>query len=404
MSLLTIALTVLLCAAALLLLVPSSVLLLQALMAWPLSMKVDERRAERPLRSPSVTVLVPAHNEEVGIVAMLESVIPQLMPGDRVLVVADNCTDRTAAVALATGAQVVVRTDLARRGKGYALDHGVRHLEANAPEVVVIVDADCQLEPGSLRRLANDCVATGRPVQALYLMQVPSPASLKRRVSEFAWRVKNHARPLGFLRLGLPCQLMGTGMAFPWPLIKAAPLASGHLVEDMQLGMDLARIGKPPLFCPAALVTSWFPVHSADATVQRTRWEHGHLSVIATHGPSLLWDAVKTRNASLLAQVLDLCVPPLIALVLLQSAMLLITALFAALTASLLALWLAAIGLACVVLAIGLAWWRFGRSIISAAELLSAPLYIVAKLPIYLKFLRRRQTEWVRTKRDERPK
>ncbi|MGC3971366.1 MAG: glycosyltransferase family 2 protein [Pirellulales bacterium] len=95
-------------------------------------------------------MLIPAHNEETVLAATLESVQSQCRPGDRMLVVADNCTDRTSDVARRAGAIVVERHDLQRRGKGFALDWGVRRLETEPPEVVIVVDADCVLAPGSL--------------------------------------------------------------------------------------------------------------------------------------------------------------------------------------------------------------------------------------------------------------
>src|SRR5438105_1471528 len=84
-------------------------------------------RRRRPAAAacrPRCAVLVPAHDEEAGVGRTLEAVRAQLAPGDRVLVVADNCADRTAAVAAAAGADVAERRDPARRGKGYALDFG----------------------------------------------------------------------------------------------------------------------------------------------------------------------------------------------------------------------------------------------------------------------------------------
>src|SRR5262249_28274109 len=148
---------------------------------------------------------------------------PQLAPGDRVLVVADNCADDTAAVAAAAGAEVVQRRDPMCRGKGYALDFGVRHLAQDPPDVVIVVDADCAVAPGALARLASECSAGGRPVQALYLMHAPPGAGLRTRIAAFAWIVKNKVRPLGGQRAGWPCLLMGTGMAFGWMQLAGAP-------------------------------------------------------------------------------------------------------------------------------------------------------------------------------------
>ncbi|HXM34723.1 MAG TPA: glycosyltransferase, partial [Pyrinomonadaceae bacterium] len=76
----------------------------------------------------NVAVLVPAHNESAGLLPTITDIKRQLFAGDRLLVVADNCTDDTAAIAAARGAEVIERNDPSRRGKGYALDFGVRHL------------------------------------------------------------------------------------------------------------------------------------------------------------------------------------------------------------------------------------------------------------------------------------
>jgi cellulose synthase/poly-beta-1,6-N-acetylglucosamine synthase-like glycosyltransferase len=249
---------------------------------------------------------VPAHDEALIISRTLQTILPQLAPGDRLVVVADNCTDETAALAAAEGADVLVRTDLVRRGKGYALDYGIRHLESDAPEIVLVVDADCRITPGAIERLARLSHRSGRPVQALYLMQAAEGAGPKMRVAEFAWVIKNQVRPLGLHRLGLPCQLMGTGMAFPWACISSANLATGHIVEDLKLGIELTRRGTPPLFCPEALVTSEFPSSGEGIRSQRTRWEHGHLGVILSDAPQLFLSSLAPLNLPALALALDL--------------------------------------------------------------------------------------------------
>src|SRR4051794_30113861 len=69
-----------------------------------------------PKNRPPCAVLIPAHNEEEGLAATLENVRGQLRPSDRLVVIADNCNDNTAAVARAGGAEVVVRQDGDRRG------------------------------------------------------------------------------------------------------------------------------------------------------------------------------------------------------------------------------------------------------------------------------------------------
>jgi cellulose synthase/poly-beta-1,6-N-acetylglucosamine synthase-like glycosyltransferase len=304
-------------------------------------------------------------------------------------------------VVASAGAEVVQRHDPDRRGKGYALDFGVRHLEADAPDVVVIVDADCVVAAGAIDTLVRRCQRAGVAVQSLYLMQSPPDAGLKTRMAELAWIVKNHVRPLGFSRLELPCQLMGSGMAFPWEQLRCAPLASGHIVEDMQLGLDLAAAGTPPMFCAQAIVSSRFPSDDGGLATQRTRWEHGHLQLVFRAGLPLLWRAMVARRLALAAMALDLCVPPLASLVLGLVTWLMLTAVFWWISGAGAPLILAAAALSLFSSVVLVAWWRFGRSAVSLWELLSVPAYVLRKIPIYLKLLGKRQVEWVRTKRDD---
>jgi cellulose synthase/poly-beta-1,6-N-acetylglucosamine synthase-like glycosyltransferase len=343
---------------------------------------------------------LPAHNEELVIAKTLDSVLRQAGEGDRVIVVADNCSDRTAQIAQQAGATVIERRDEQRRGKGYAVDFGVRTLEADPPEVVIMVDADCRVHEGAIDVLSRSACATGRPCQAIYTMDLPPDPSAQDRISAFAFRVKNLARPMGAARFGMPCLLTGTGMAFPWNVICGAPLASGNIVEDMQLGIDLAIAGQPPLLCPDARVTGQLPQRSDAAVSQRTRWEHGHLQTIKTQAPRLLKEAIASLRPALLAMVLDLSVPPLSFLVLIWLA---VTALVLA-GASVGLLWFAiapvAAGWVLLLLAILAGWLKCGREVLPATQLAAIPLYVLRKLPLYLAFWRKRQLAWVRTERD----
>lgn len=384
-------------ALALLLLLPVSVFFAEIMLGIALPRKATPA-ADRRGR---VAILIPAHNESSLIAATLGSITPQLLPGDRLLVVADNCSDATASLAAAHGAEVIERRDESRRGKGFALDFGVRHLVSDAPDVAIIVDADCALSADCIDRLARVCRQRNRPVQALYLMRTWPGAPSRMQIPEFSWLVKNMARPLGLHALGLPCQLMGSGMAFPFAQLRAANLATGHIVEDLKLGIDLARAGSPPLFCPEALVTSEFARSAQGAASQRTRWEHGHLAVIFRDAPRLLRHALFARNVSSLALGLDLCVPPLALLTLLVAA-----TWIASLTAMLLgsgpaALAIASLDCVCLLSAVMAAWYSYGRTVLKPAAIPIAAAYALGKIPLYARFLLTRQKSWVRSKRED---
>jgi cellulose synthase/poly-beta-1,6-N-acetylglucosamine synthase-like glycosyltransferase len=349
-----------------------------------------------------IAVLVPAHNESDGLLPTLEDIKRQLRSGDEVLVVADNCTDDTAAVAKAAGAEVIERHDPVQRGKGYALDFGIQHLSAAPPDILIMIDADCRIAADAIARLTRLCAMTHRPVQALYLMTAPANSRINHQVAEFAWRVKNWLRPLGLWALGLPCQLMGTGMAFPWEVIRSVDLANGWLVEDLKLGLDLASQGYPPLFCPSALVSSQFGSSAKAARTQRERWERGHISMILTTAPQSFRRAVADRNWNLLALTLDLAVPPLSLLAMLVIGIVCITAICALLGFSLSALIVSGAALTAFVLAAFLAWLKCGRDVVPLGTVLSIPLYILGKLGLYrIKIFNKTDARWIRTDRTE---
>jgi cellulose synthase/poly-beta-1,6-N-acetylglucosamine synthase-like glycosyltransferase len=350
-------------------------------------------------------VLVPAHNESAGLLNTLEGIKKQLNADDRLLVVADNCTDDTVAIAKAAGAEVSERYDGSKIGKGYALEWGIRQLRAEPPDTIVIIDADCKLAENSLHTLTALSSATNRPVQSLNLMAAPDGSSIDYRVSVFAFRVKNWVRPLGLRALNLPCQLMGTGMAFPWRLISTVDLATGALVEDVKLGLELARIRCWPLFCPEARVDSQFPTTTKGAESQRTRWEQGHLGLIVTTAPRLIYDGLTQGNFPLLALALDMAVPPLVLLGMLVSLTLLICAMAALLGFGYAALILSAASMLAYASSLLLCWLKFGRDILPLSTFGSMVSYFRAKLAIYPKMLsRRRQSQWIRTDRDNREK
>lgn len=386
-------------ALACLLAIPVAMFLLEVGAAIALPRRERSVRAAGDVRR-RVAVLVPAHNESTGLRPTLDDIKAQLRAGDRLLVVADNCSDDTAAVAAAAGAEVVERHDPVRIGKGYALDWGLRHLAADPPEIVVIVDADCRLAVGTIDRLAMTCAMTRRSVQALDLMVAPERSSINFQVAEFAWRVKNWVRPLGLGALGLPCQLMGTGMAFPWDVIRSAELANGRIVEDLKLGLDLAMAGAPPLFCPSAVVTSRFPASVEGADRQRQRWEHGHIGMILTVAPRLALSAIASGNLGLLALVLDLAVPPLILLGLLSTGALAVAALAVLLGFPSGALMVTAATFGAFMLAVVLAWLTHGRDVLPPRALLSIGPYVFGKLRLYRRLLSRGfVSQWIRTDR-----
>ncbi len=350
-------------------------------------------------RRPRITVIVPARDEASGIEHTLYSLLDQTQPGDRIVIVADNCSDETAAIARQHDVEVIERNDPLHVGKGYALAYAIKYLAADPPEIVVFVDADCVFEPGSLDILTHTANVSGRPTQGWYLPVDPGGANAAGSINYLAILVKNGVRPEGLRRMGLPCLLTGSGMAIPWKLFAKVPIDNTHIVEDMQLGIELTIAGAPPTFTSQARIAGGGTRSTSASMTQRRRWEYGHLHTIKNQGPRLLAAALKGGRLDCLALAGELCVPPLSLLVMIQGLLvsICITAMIAGVE------WLptgiSSAGLILVGVSVVLAWLKFGRGQIPATSLLRIPLYALRKIPLYASFLTRPETQWVRTPR-----
>ena len=350
---------------------------------------------------PRIAVVVPAHNESSIIAATVEHLRGQLVAGDVLLVVADNCEDDTAALARSAGATVIERNDAEHRGKGYALSFATDYLKTNgAPGVAVIVDADCRVSDGGVAWLAAQAAVLRRPVQADYTLLVDPEARPSARMSAFAFRVRNRVRPRGLQRLGGSVHLGGTGMAFPWDVFVAAPSMRGHITEDLALGVELTLMGHGPALCSEVQVTSDVAQSQAGQAGQRQRWESGHLQTLAHYVPRLLAKALVQGRPRLLLSACDLGIPPLALHVSMVGAVAVASGLAAALGASSWPLILFGAQLVATAASVLIAWLAVGRDIMGVGDWLALPGYVFAKIPRYLRLLGRRgDHEWNKTER-----
>ena len=350
----------------------------------------------------SFRILVPAHNEAGIIGKTLANLIAALDSSpETIILVADNCTDNTATIARSFGVTVLERHDTTLRGKGFALEYGAHFLrENNPPDILVVMDADCETTKHSLSALINQVAESGKPAQMAYIMRVIKDASIKQKIAGFAWLIKNQIRPIAIEIMGLPGALSGTGMALPWQALETVKIGHDDIVENMLLSIDCAINGFTPAFCADAVVYSDFPEQSSAEDTQRTRWEHGHLQTILQQLPVIVKESWRQKDWRLFAMALDIGVPPLSLLVMLSlgGLMALLLLLLATKTATAFQLLLLSFFYFTAMLT-GI-WWRYGQEYLSAKELSGIPQYVISKLSIYFTFIFKRQKEWVRTERD----
>ena len=237
----------------------------------------------RPWR---LTVLVPAHDEESMIAATVTSLLACEYPTTqrRVIVIADNCSDGTAAVAAAAGAEVWVRVDQVERGKGHALKWAMARLFAESGQrrdehAVVMVDADSVADPGLFWGFVAHLQSGDSWVQALYLGRNPD-ASWRTQLMTYALALFNGVWLAAQDGMGVSVALRGNGMAFSATGLARQPWAAFGLAEDLEFSWRLRLAGERVRFLGNARILGEL-VSRGDAAArsQRQRWEHGRKAV-----------------------------------------------------------------------------------------------------------------------------
>ena len=366
-----------------------------------------ERATDEPERS--FAIVIPAYNEELVLESVLDSVQRVDYPRELydVIVVADNCTDGTAAIARALGAVVYERHDPQRRGKGYALNWIIRRLcpnkRAREYDAFVFIDADTLMAPDFLlemnaRLKQGDCVIQGR-------YNVLDPAdSWQTSLRHWGFTLGVFVKPLGKSRLSLPVGLYGNGMCFAREIACSLGWPAFSLTEDLEYGLELLCQGVRVAFAPQAVVYAQMPLSSRQALSQDLRHERGRLEVAKRYFPRLFLQGIQRRDLSLLVSPFELLIPP-------TSLLVGVAVLFLALHV---ALWLLT-GQSSQALAFALAWsgivlgqgvyFLIGLVVAPAPlktylALLYIPFYMVGKLRAYvLAILGANAGQWVRTER-----
>jgi 1,2-diacylglycerol 3-beta-glucosyltransferase len=245
-----------------------------------------------------LAVVIPAHDEEDQLATTLRSILacPYDLGPRRVVVVADNCSDRTAEVARAEGAEVLERHDLDRRGKGYALAWAFEQVLADPRiDAVCVIDADCGVTGNLLCALAARLGAGADAVQAAYLFDRPE-ASTGAALRWAGFALFNVVRPMGRDWLGLSAGLLGTGMAFSRDLLTRSPWRAFSYAEDREQHLRWVLDGVRVAFVSNAEVRSVPPLTAAGRDVQERRWESGRIALAASFTPRLLARALACHD------------------------------------------------------------------------------------------------------------
>jgi cellulose synthase/poly-beta-1,6-N-acetylglucosamine synthase-like glycosyltransferase len=360
---------------------------------WP-KVPVETERAGSNV--DQLTVLIPAHNEEALIGRAIQSVLQSAdSAATKVLVVAHNCTDATAAKAKAAGASVLVLDDSTRSGKGYALSEGFRAALAGNSQAVLVMDADSLMDANLIAHVRRQLQAGARALQCRYEVN-NSHDSARTKLMSLAFFGMNVIRPRGRARLGFSAGIVGNGFVIHRDVLTLVPYGSHSIVEDVEYHLALLRAGIRVRFIDTAGVRGEMPATGKSSRTQRARWEGGRIHLMQRWAPKLLVDLLRGR-VSLLGPLFDLLALPMASEVILLLMM-----------ACLPFLWIKVYVLA------GFAVLIFHVTAVaiegpglseSMKALSTVPAYILWKLWIFPEIWRtsRADAKWVRTDREPVP-
>jgi len=226
-------------------------------------------------------IVIPAHNEEAGITTTIRSCLAANYPSSLVgvVVIADNCSDRTASLATALGVRVVERFDSVKKSKGFAIEFLIEALaqsgELDSLDALVMIDADTTVDPDLLRYFDRD-LRSGRDwIQCYYTVANPDE-TWRTRLMTYGFSLFNGVTLLGQNALGTSAGLRGNGMCFSTSGLRRRPWKSYGLVEDMEYSWALRIAGEKIAFQPEASVYGAMPGGGGEAAAnQRRRWEFG---------------------------------------------------------------------------------------------------------------------------------
>ncbi len=230
-------------------------------------------------------VMIAARNESAVISDLLGSIKMQNYPQELIdiYVIADNCTDDTAAIARNAGATVFTRFNSEQVGKGYALDYGLKSIWKEFPgkgyEAYFVFDADNVLDVNYFREM-NATFDGGAKASTSYRNSKNFDSNWIS-AGYGIWFLReakflNQAR----LTLNTSCAVSGTGFFIAADILENAGGWKWHLLtEDIEFSASSITDGIRIAYCPTAVLYDEQPTTFRDSWNQRFRWAKGFYQV-----------------------------------------------------------------------------------------------------------------------------
>ncbi len=262
---------------------------------------IPKRETNEPVSDKynKFALIISAHNEEMVIANMVESLKQLDYPKEYydIFIIADNCTDNTAAIARDAGAIVYERFNEEKRGKGHALEWMFAKLYEmdEQYDYISIFDADNLVSKNYLQAMNRQANKGYKVVQGYVDSKNPFDSWITSSYSFSFWCV-NRIFQLPRYRLGLCCQLSGTGFIIAVDTLKELGWGATCLTEDMEFTMKLALNNQKVAWAHDAVIYDEKPLTLKQSWRQRKRWMQGHADVATRFFGKLIKKAVKDKD------------------------------------------------------------------------------------------------------------
>ena len=263
---------------------------------------IKQKRHRLPIKKGRIAILIAARNEEKVIGELLKSISEQDYDKDylRTVVIADNCTDNTAAIARANGATVFERFDKENIGKGYALDFAIDKLrksgELDQIDGIIVLDADNVLTKNYISEM-NKTYSDGYESFTSY-RNSKNYGDNWISAGYGLWYIRE-SKFLHYARMLLnsSCAISGTGFFVSKKLLdKFNGWKFYLLTEDIEFSIFAIINGVKIGCCIDAELYDEQPITFKQSYKQRLRWSKGFFQVWKKHGRDLIKGIFKHRK------------------------------------------------------------------------------------------------------------
>ena len=243
--------------------------------------------------------IIPAHNEEFVIRNLVESLKVQNYPRELydIYVIADNCTDNTAAIAKEAGAIVYKRFDEANKTKGHALQWFLKQkIEENADyDAFCIFDADNIVDKDFIKNMNKKLCQGEEIVQGYRDIKNPTDTWVSAGYAIFYWMM-NRFYHLARYNLGLSPLINGTGFMVKFDIVKPNGWQTITLTEDIEFSLINIAKGRKLGWATDAVVYDEQPTTFMQSWSQRSRWTVGHLQCMKHYTGDLAKGVTKYKT------------------------------------------------------------------------------------------------------------